>query len=178
MRLRETVRGTDPTLATSVEAFWSDCALYFRFTCVDDYIRATMTGRDDPIYKEDVVEVFLSETGSLSEYKEFELSPTNVQFDARIRNDRGTLTVKTEWDAQGWKTQVYSVENGGGWTCVWEIPFAVFSGGVPFPGDVWLMNCYRIDRGKNGIDQYQAWSPTGAKQFHVPDKFGRLRFVK
>lgn len=179
MHLKETVTGSDPgpALATAVEAFWTERALYFRFTCKDDYVRATMTRRDDPIYKEDVVEVFLSPTGSLIEYKEFELSPRNVQFDAHIRNE-GRVAVDTAWDAPGWRTEVFRAGEQGDWTCVWELPFAALRVGSPRPGDVWRMNCYRIDRGKDREDLYLAWSPTGAKNFHIPQRFGRLRFVQ
>ncbi len=180
MYLKETVSGAnpDPSLTTTVKSFWTEHALYFRFTCKDDFINATMTERDDPIYKEDVVEVFLSETGSLSEYKEFELSPTNVQFDAQIHNDQGRISVHTEWDAPGWRTEISREEENGDWACVWELPFDTFSVGSPHPGDVWRMNCYRIDRGKEReADLYMAWSPTGAKQFHTPHRFGRLRFT-
>jgi hypothetical protein len=46
----------------------------------------------------------------------------------------------------------------------------------PQKGDRWLFNLYRIDRGKNGQDEYSAWMPTGEINFHMPQKFGELVF--
>jgi hypothetical protein len=178
--LLDVVTGGTSRLSTTVQAFWSKSSesMYFRFVCDDDYMVSTMTNHDDPIYEEDVVEVFISETGSLQDYKEFEVSPTNVKFDAQIRNTPPErLKVSTEWDAAGWKTEVYWNEDRTQYVSVWELPFANFEGGCPAQGDEWRMNCYRIDRGRSKeSDQYTAWSPTGIANFHVPANFGYLRF--
>ena len=179
MELRDTVTGENTALESEVKACWDRDAIYFRFSCVDDHIVASMTEHDDPIYNEDVVEVFLSETGSLTEYKEFEVSPANVRFDAFIRNPskKGIgIEVRTEWHAEGWETRVYGSAEEGRLVYVWRIPFGNF-GGTPPAGAEWRMNCYRIDRGKDGRDQYLAWSPTGEVNFHNSDSFGILRFV-
>lgn len=181
IHLKETVNGSAPRLATTVEAFWTEYAFYVRFTCEDDFIKATMDRRDAPIYKEDVVEVFIDETGRLREYKEFELSPANVQFDAAIAYDQGGPRVNVQWDARGWVTQVVPIKEedvAQGWIAVWELPFSLFEGGTPSAGDVWRINFYRIDRGDDRKkDEYMAWSPTGAVNFHMPERFGSLRFV-
>ncbi|MFK7693187.1 carbohydrate-binding family 9-like protein [Paenibacillus sp. HJGM_3] len=176
MELRDTVTGGSPRLATTVEAFRNEHSLFFRFTCQDDHFVATLAQHDDPIYTEDVVEVFLSETRREQEYKEFENSPANVKFDALIRYDGPEqIHVIREWDAEGWRTEVYRDSRGGA-VYVWAIPFANFTGGVPSSGDRWLMNCFRIDRGREGSDEYSAWSPTEELNFHVPGKFGALIF--
>lgn len=178
MQLREAKTGNDAKLATTVSSFWNETSLYFRFVCEDNRIIATMSDRDDPIYEEDVVEVFISETGEMSNYKEFELSPTNVQFDALIHNDlEGKIKVDTEWDAPGWQTSVYIGPDKAQVIYVWQIPFVHFTGGTPSKGDQWLMNCYRIDRGGKEQDEYSAWSPPGKLNFHIPQKFGVITFL-
>ena len=177
MELLQAVTGAKARLSTTVEAFWSAESLCFRFTCEDDHVVATMLHHDDPIYEEDVVEVFLSETGSLREYKEFEVSPTNVRFDAVIQNDlQGSVQIDLDWDALGWRTEVTGRGRRLDWTCVWEIPFVNFSCGTPAPGDQWRMNCYRIDRNARHGNELLAWSPTRVRNFHVPERFGSLRF--
>ena len=45
----------------------------------------------------------------------------------------------------------------------------------PQPGDVWNANFYRIDRAEDG-DEYSAWSPTYRRNYHTPERFGRLVF--
>jgi hypothetical protein len=179
MNLLETNTGEKVQLTTHVQCFWTAKSLFFRFICRDNYVLATMTNHDDPIYEEDVVEVFISETGSLKEYKEFELSPANVKFDTLVKNDLlGSIQLFKEWDAVGWNTSVHEDAAGLNFTYIWEIPFINFTGGTPAEGDEWRMNCYRIDRGLNNSDLFMAWSPTGEPNFHVPQSFGFLRFIK
>ncbi|MBP1992724.1 carbohydrate-binding family 9-like protein [Paenibacillus eucommiae] len=182
MDLAETTFGTPvEEFATGVKAFWTETALYFRFFGKDSHLVASYTEHDDPIYEEDVVEVFISETGDMVSYKEFEVSPANVKFDAAIINDPSrSLQVDTGWHLEGWETSVDYFPEKSEIYYVWKMPFAGFIGGVPQPGASWRINCYRIDRGA-GIDKpdlYMSWSPTGIVDFHTPYRFGHLHFVK
>ncbi|WP_010268618.1 carbohydrate-binding family 9-like protein [Paenibacillus senegalensis] len=179
INLVETVSGSRPRQATKVRSFWSKQrpSLFFRFEGDDDHIVSTMTKHDDPIYSEDVVEVFLSETGSLQHYKEFELSPANVKFDAKIQNSLdGNIQIRTEWHAEDWVTVFNNERESQRFVCLWELPFHHFTGGLPAAGSEWLMNVYRIDRHPVHGDEYSAWSPTGEINFHLPHVFGRLAF--
>lgn len=178
IHLVDTKLGHTPTLATFVQAFWTTEALYIRFDCEDDRIVSTMTKHDDPIYNEDVVEVFISETGALDTYKEFEQSPTNVLFDAIIHNDlQGNTTALTDWHAEGWLTKVIQTDETH-YCYYWKLPFSNFTGGTPSVMDEWKINFYRIDRGtEEALDQYMAWSPTGAYRFHIPQRFGTIQFI-
>jgi len=153
-----------------------------------------MRRRDDPLYDEEVVEVFLCPTRVLSRYFEIEISPHNVVFDAAIHNpdlDRQTMTTNRNWDCADLLTAVCaeapvhddapanraSQGPGGTWTVEIAIPFSSLPPGTPpEPGSEWCVNFYRIDRGER--DVYQAWSPTLRKpaDYHVPRRFGVLRF--
>ncbi|MDF2670126.1 MAG: hypothetical protein K0R67_2432 [Paenibacillus sp.] len=185
VELREVVTGDKPKLATVVRAAWNNWGVYYRFVCEDDYILSTMTERDDPIYDEDVVEVFMSPDGELSRYFEFEFSPANVLFDAAIVNDLSdatgnTLHVDTAWDSEeltAWvdvdlpnRRVVYEI----------AIPAAdLLNGREIQKGDEWKTNLYRIDRSANNDeqeDEYTAWSPTGQLRFHIPQRFGTFVF--
>ena len=178
-RLVDVVTGSEPRLSTIFRLFWNRerAALYIRFDGEDDHAVANMTEHDDSIYEEDVVELFVSETGDLQTYKEFEVSPANVMFDAVIHNNPvdSPIRVNREWHAIDWKTETYSGD--GKFISIWEIPFCNFTGGTPSHGAQWRMNGFRIDRGNNGADEFTAWSPTGEVQFHIPNRFGYLRFV-
>ena len=179
IQLIDTETGHKPRLSTTVKIFWNKVrdSVCFQFYCQDNNIVSTMKNHDDPIYKEDVVEVFISETGSLTSYKEFEVSPANVKFDAAIYNNPDkALQVMTDWHAEGWKTDCYVNLEKSQFISVWEIPFKNFSTGTPVKGTEWRINCYRIDRNSAGQDEYTAWSPTGKADFHMPDSFGYLRF--
>ncbi|WP_187274481.1 carbohydrate-binding family 9-like protein [Paenibacillus sp. N3.4] len=173
--LVEVVTGAAPRLETSVKACWSEEALFIRFMCEDDHTVATMTNRDDPLFLEDVVEVFLDLTGTGEMYYEFEVSPRNVVFDAMIKNDlQGHIDVDTSWDANGLETTV-RLESNGRRTYEMKIPFTDI-GQPPSDGIEWRWNAFRIDDDPQGNRHYWAWSPTGAVQFHLPRKFGILVF--
>jgi hypothetical protein len=46
----------------------------------------------------------------------------------------------------------------------------------PKDGDALPLNFYRISYSASGKAELMAWSPTGAANFHLPDKFGSLSF--
>ncbi|MFD0694656.1 carbohydrate-binding family 9-like protein [Paenibacillus sp. GCM10027628] len=175
--LREVVTGENPRLQTRVRACWTQDQLNIRFECEDDHIVATMVRRDDPIYMEDVVEVFIDTAGTGRSYYEFEVSPRNIVFDALIHNDlAGSKTVDTSWDAAGLMTQ--ATEGASGWRHYeLRIPFEDL-GEYPQSGTRWRWNLYRIDDDRQGTRHYWAWSPTGAVDYHIPQRFGTIVFVK
>lgn len=180
--LREVVTGEKPRLMTRFRACWTADALHIRFECEDDHVVATMERRDDPIYLEDVVEVFIDKSGTGAVYYEFEVSPRNVVFDALIHYNSGDKEVDVAWDANGMHTQV--LDGADGWrTYDLRIPFADLDwereeNFTPHHGVEWRWNLYRIDDDLEGNRHYWAWSPTGKVDFHMPHRFGTLVFVK
>jgi len=175
MSLVGTVSGEPPRLSTNVQAYWDAGALHLRFDCEDDHVVATMANRDDPLYEEDVVEIFIDERGTGRRYLEFEVSPRNVLFDAAVtREDDGSISVDTAWNVDALQTRVQ--EGTGRMTYRVSIPFDAFEH-RPEIGAVWRWNLYRIDSDPDGERHYWAWSPTGRINFHLPGKFGELAFT-
>jgi hypothetical protein len=179
----------EPRLATEARLCWDERALYVAFSCKDSDIWGTLTERDQPLYEEEVVEVFLCPTGDLRHYFEFEVSPRNVLFDATIfspEGDRRSMLVQTEWNAPGLESAVRVAgtldrrdDVDLGWIAEIAIPFADLGlPGPPLPGDRWRINLYRIER--SAIEEFTAWSPTlrVPPDFHVPDRFGTLEFTE
>src|SRR5262249_24056895 len=98
---------TEPRLSTEARLCWDDRCLYVAFSCKDTDTWASFPQRDDPLYNEEVVELFLCPTGALRLYFEFEVSPQNTLFDAKVfspEGDRRSMLVQTEWDAPGIQT--------------------------------------------------------------------------
>jgi len=148
--------------------------LLVRFDGRDREVVATLTRRDDPLWKEDVFEVFLSPEGAPPVYYEFEVNPLGTLFDARVESLEGrrdTMRVDVGWNCPGFSASVRRRE--GRWSAFLTIPLAPMAAG---DATAWRANFYRIDRGE--IDEYSAWSPTGADppDFHVPERFGSLTF--
>lgn len=146
----------------------------------DDSIVATMFERDAPLWNEDVVEVFLA-PGELSSYIEIEVSPRGTVFDARIAfpgPDRSTMVVESDWDCSGLSAYVRrDLAPLHRAHIAIRIPFDSVAANRPGPGTSWRANFYRIDRSSQG-DSFTAWSPTYTERpdFHVPSRFGVLRF--
>lgn len=165
-----------PCYNTQVQVAWEPQFLYVRFHCEDDEILATMEKRDQPLYDEEVVEVFLAPT-SLGQYFEFNLSPRNVIFDSLITHDGTTFTGHPEWDCLGLKHGVFRRNAAnrvfGDWDGYLAIPFECLNT-KPASGQSIRANFYRIKR--LGGEQFLAWSATEVKpaNFHVPTKFGEL----
>ena len=177
-----------PRFPTEARLCWDETHLYVAFSCRDTDIWGTYTQRDEPLFDEEVVEIFLCPSGNLAHYFEFEVSPRNTVFDAKVFNpegDRRTMLVDREWNAAGLRTAVRVAgtlaqrdDHDLGWIAELAIPFADLGlSGPPAPNEQWRMNLYRIERGE--VEEFSAWSPTlkSPPDFHVPSRFGTLVFV-
>ncbi|MFF2482290.1 carbohydrate-binding family 9-like protein [Paenibacillus sp. NPDC058071] len=174
--LSNVIDGERARLQTNVKLCWSDEAIMVHFDCEDDHVVATMTDRDDPLFHEDVVEIFLDDAGQGLLYREFVISPNNVVYDALIVNDgEGQINAGVQWNADGLLTSVHKREDGS-WRCELSIPLMNFDA-APAPGSEWRFNLYRIDDDKEGNRHFWAWSPTGAIEFHLSKHFGTLVFA-
>ncbi|MEK3884052.1 carbohydrate-binding family 9-like protein [Paenibacillus sp. PL2-23] len=174
--LSNNMTGLSPKEQTEVRACWSEEGLFIRYLCEDTWIRSDYRKRDDPLYEQDVIEVFIDETGEGRSYIELEVSPYNIIFDAVISNDGiDTITGSDlQWDIPCLQTSVDRTEEGL-LQYLLVIPFTTFQS-APAQGTKWRMNFYRIDEDRLGAREYQAWSPTLANNFHIPAKFGTLVF--
>ena len=171
-----------PTRAAWV---WDDGALYVAFHCVDHDIWGITDAHDQPIYDQEVVEVFLDADRDGHGYVEIEVSPRNAVLDLFMlwRDDvqRGLW----DWDCEGLQTAVWvdgdptrRDSQDRLWTVEMAIPWCNLVTAPNLPpadGDEWLANLYRIDRAEQG-DEYSAWSPPLRLNYHTPSCFGRLRF--
>ncbi len=173
--LVDVVNGEKVEEPTQVRTCWNEEALYIQFECSDDYVVADLTQRDDPLYDQDVVEVFIDEEGMGKRYLELEFSPLNVVFDAKVENKDGKVIVNTDWDADGLETDVFT--EGNKRIYLIKLPFSNFEK-TPEEGTEWRINFYRIDEDRNGKRHFQAWSPTGAVDYHISSRFGTLLFTR
>ena len=69
-------------------------------------------------------------------------------------------------------------DRDAGWTLEVQIPLNGPPGGrTPQIGEVWRLNLYRIHGCGDPDREFQSWSVVGVDDFHVPQRFGYLRFV-
>jgi len=173
--------------ATSARLLWDDEMLYVAFDSKDSDIQGSMKQHDENLWEQnEVVELFADAGADQGCYLEFEVNPLNTVVDLVIpkAGAPGPIEGKKNWDAKGMQTAVHVTRPGasdGEWTVEMAIPFNCFLDALnapPKPGDEWRINLYRVDAVSDHVE-YQAWSPTNTPEpsFHVPERFGVLRFV-
>jgi Carbohydrate family 9 binding domain-like len=160
--LSENSSGQRPQWGTEVRIGWEEKALLVLFLCQDPNPWATLTERDQPLWEEEVVEVFLDPFGDRTCYFEFEVNPLNTVTDVFIRRIRTGLRIT----AAGRLPY--------GWVAALKIPFSAL--GDCQPVGTWRANFCRIERPENQPRELSSWSPTYTGTFHVPERFGLLHF--
>ena len=171
-----TVAGGKPDQGTSVQVAWTEEELRVRFEAEDTDAWATMTAPKSLIYEEEVVEIFLDSVGDLESYYEIEVNPLNTVLDLVLRRNRSGYLQDFKWVCEGLRTSVELTSKG--WVTNVEIPWRSVSLGQPRAGDRWRVNFCRIDRPKGKERELTSWSHLGRANFHTPERFGILHFVR
>jgi Carbohydrate-binding family 9 len=172
--------GSGPAVQQTVVRVCRDAAaLYVRFDCEDRDIWGTYTQRDDPIYDEEVVEMFIA-PGARGpvHYLEFEVSPDGVLLDARVYNPTSTradLQVEVEWLCPGVRWAAGRDDAAHHWWAALAVPWAAVAPDAR-PPELCRANFYRIERPRGDAPEYSCWSPTLTEpaDFHKPQRFGLL----
>ena len=116
-----------------------------------------MTRRDEHLWDEEVVEIFLDPDRSGRDYYELEVNPANVVCDLRMVSPWPDKKGDIDWNLAGLETRVHARGSDGGapgWTVTAFLPWrglrALPSAGKvalpPKPGDAWRFNVFRIER--------------------------------
>lgn len=176
-----------PTVAMMM---WDDKYLYIAYECWEDDIYATMAKHDDPVYTEQVAEVFIDPEGQGRHYFEIDLSPRNVVIDLMILSPSflGQAAIQSHYDVIGMlhATKVRGTldnrnDKDEKWTAELAIPWSNFMGRKvnvpPKDGDSWRLNIFRTAGPKPwpDNDQFLSWSKSPGV-FHQPKNFGVVTF--
>src|SRR6185295_19871768 len=90
---------------TRFRALWTDEGLFLRYDVDDPKPWHTMTRRDEHLWEEEVVEVFLDVDRSGKDYAEFEISPANVLCDVRMVSPSPDKKYDLTWNMAGIETR-------------------------------------------------------------------------
>lgn len=154
---------------------WDDTYLYVAADLRDDDVWSEYTERDDPLWKQEVFEVFVFVDDDGRGYMELQLSPRGVTFDARFVRYRRP---DTDW-ASHWKTAAVvegtiddRTDRDQGWTLEVAIEWAEICRTTsatcpPQVGQRMLVNAFRFDRPAKGPTLAYALSPTRVPDFHA-----------
>jgi hypothetical protein len=170
-----------PQAATQVASLWTAAHVYFAFRC--RYSTLNIYVGEDParerlgLWNRDVVEVFLNpQPERISHYYEFEVAPNNQWVDLEINLD------KRPFNDAGWNSGFEHATRVDAkvWTCEMRIPVRSLGVRRLEANREWRINFYRADGpGDNTKRRFLAWSTIpGKRTFHVPSRFGLIRFVQ
>lgn len=182
-----TMDGSAAGFGVTAKLLWDDENLYVGFVVDDDYLKSEFSERDDHLWEQDTVEVMLDPGGDGRNYFELQVSPQNVVFDTRYDTRRNPGPIgHADWNADietgvdldgtvndGSEDEGYTVEMAIAWS---SFETGNPPAGKPEAGQVWRANLYVMDTREEG-SRAAAWSPPRVGDFHVPNRFGNLRFV-
>ncbi|MBT8185169.1 MAG: carbohydrate-binding family 9-like protein [Eudoraea sp.] len=174
----------DPKLMTQVMVCYNDDTLYLAFICYDPDIWTTFTQRDEHLWEEEAVEVFIDVDDVPETYVEVEVSPANVLFDSYIVDPKNIDVpatallnlkgIRTAVKVNGTLNKHDDIDES--WTVEIALPFKDLTNEltrqISDETDI-RINFYRLDMNEGMERGAFAWSPTGAS-FHKPSVFGRL----
>lgn len=179
---------SDSSVTTQVKACYDIHNLYIAFVCNDPDIWCDYTRRDEYLWKEEVVEIFIDTDETPDNYIEIELSPSNVLFDSFIINPQKIDFAETsKFDLNHIMTAVYidgtlnnREDQDKKWVVEMSIPFSDMmkkKNSKKLSMQKWRINFFRVNRDKGKEEGKYAWSPTYGS-FHTPSKFGIFLFKK
>jgi hypothetical protein len=173
----------NPSVKTSVAALWSERYVYFafsgRYESLNVYEGEDVAKERWELWNRDVVEVFANpQPERITHYYEFEVAPNNQWIDLEIEKTKTPFN-DAAWNS-GFEHATKIDEKNHLWMTEMRIPLAALGVEKIRNGDVWRVNFFRAaGRGGDEKRTFLAWSsiPQGGT-FHVPSRFGILRFVK
>jgi Carbohydrate-binding family 9 len=175
--------GSTSKVQTEARILYDDRFIYFAFRAVDKNIWATMKRRDEHLWLEEVVEVFLQANPAIPNYIELEVNPLGTMLDIYLIDTRKPLHYES-WNSEKlqWAVHVDGTVDGKEgdreWTCEIALPLedvATATHLPPQPGDRWRVNLYRVER--LPVVAELAWSPTLQDDFHVLPRMGEIIFT-
>jgi hypothetical protein len=178
---------------TRFQACWDTDALHVRFDAIDALPWHTMNRRDEHLWEEEVVEMFLDATGAGVNYAELEINPANIVCDLRVERPWPEVHSLTEWDWIGMTSAVVPLADAHGtpegWTALARLPWTGLASLSeetaaripPQSGQSWRFNVFRIKRPGGPARPaegavFAAWSVPDGPSFHVPAVFQPFRF--
>ena len=175
----------DQDYISSATVFHDEEYLYIGFRCLDKDIHSSFSKRDEHLWKEEAVEVFIDVDESPNDYFEFEVSPRNVIYDSYIVDPVNIDVAETlKYNMKGIKTAVHVAgtvnkrkDEDQYWTVEIALPLKELVADYhpdKLSSYQWDINFYRINDDDSEM-KYMAWSPTEGS-FHQPTKFGKIIF--
>jgi hypothetical protein len=168
---------------------WDDSGFYLGAVVRDSDVWSDWRHHDDPLWKGDVVEWYLSPFPDGRPYLELEFNPYAAVLDIYLSDNpqRGGLSL-WDWDAKGMRHAVTVQgtlewqDTDTGWTLEVALPFTAlrFAPGVPpKPGERWRGTLIYKNHPKRDAEfEHRQWAPSHHLGWpHHPERFGTFEFA-
>ena len=181
-----TLTGRPVTDKVRAKVAWDDKNLYMAFDVKDNDVWGSLKKRDDKLWTQEAVEIFIDANGDRKDYIELQVSPAGTIFDSYLpayrKNDNAWnsgLKVAVKVDGALNKRD----DTDKGWIVELSLPLADAKGKSkaelkpPKVGTIWKVNFFRMESPKKRTQVASAWSPPLVGDFHKLDRFGDLIFA-
>lgn len=195
-----------PDLGTRVKMLWDDTFFYFGADLEEPHVWATLTRRDSVIFHDNDFEVFIDPDGDTHAYYELEVNAFGTIWDLMlVQPYRDGGPAIHAWDIAGLQSAVDvrgTINRPGdrddGWSVEIAIPWEILREAAPGrkppgAGDQWRVNFSRVQwqvdvtkdayskrlnpaTGKPLAEDNWVWSPQGAINMHMPERWGFVQF--
>ncbi|MCP4447707.1 MAG: hypothetical protein GY811_20575 [Myxococcales bacterium] len=173
---------------TVARLLWDDEYLYAFVQAEDRDVYSQFKNKDDTLWKEDVIELFIDADKNRRGYIELQVNPNNAHFDAWFPKGRGQKH-HFEWESKMKSAVVVHgtadkrSDRDEGWDVEIAIPLADVRGmddamRVTLPpevGDSWRLNVVRGEKPKDRSLAAATWNPITVSDFHA---LGRMLTVE
>ena len=182
----KTMDGGRAESRADAKVLWDDKYLWVGFSIEDRDVWSTLDKRDDKLWTQEAVELFLDADGDGKTYVELQTNPRGAIFDSylpRYRENQNDFDsgMKVAVGVEGTLDKRDDVDKG--WTVELQIPLEAARGKEkemknvpPRVGSMWRVNFFRMDLPAGKPQQGTAWSPPMVGDFHALDKLGELVF--
>jgi hypothetical protein len=190
-----------PRFRTRAKMLWDDEHFYVAALMEEPHVWAKLKKHDSVIFHDNDFEVFIDPNGDTLEYYEFEMNALNTGWDLFLDKPyRHGGKARNKWEIPGLRTGVHidgtlndPNDADRGWSIEIAFPWKVLAQyahkpAPPLPGDEWRVNFSRVEWRHKVVDgKYRkvpktkednwVWSPQGVVNMHIPEHWGRVRFV-
>ncbi len=181
----------DPVGKAIARMAWDEQNLYVFVQVTDTDIYSEYKKHDEPLWKQDTVEIFIDADGNRRGYVELQVNPNNTTFDSYFATTRAqpgdetwTSNMQTAVRVRGTADKAGDADQG--WDVEIAIPLAAVKGrddamNVRLPpqvGDRWKLNVVRVDyRSGGGSPGVASWNRIGYSDFHALDRMLQVVFA-
>lgn len=173
-------RGKPAGLTMDVSTRWTSGNIYFLFKCPYEelYLKPnpSKTQETYELWNWDVAEVFIgSDFKNIRRYKEFEVSPQGEWVDLDIDLAKPHHEDGWKWNS-GFECAARIDKAAKIWYAALRIPLNAIDSRKPANGTEFRVNLY-LSEGPPSKHKSMAWQPTLVPNFHIPERFGKLRLA-